>query len=147
MTSTMRVALLFLLAAALSGQVPKTSPHDDSAREAVILKELKVWWEASYPPPKKPAKSPDDRWAEHKRSILKGFSVHGDTVTVMTNLTRNSTYNLNNFDKRDAQDLCHELGPFLWEKKHRVWGLNNIRIVGAGGELLSYRNGLAGKVQ
>jgi hypothetical protein len=65
----------------------------------------------------------------------------------MTNLARNSTYIENPIDKRDAQELCHDLGAFVWAKEYRHWGLNNIKIVGPKGELLSSRIGLAGKVQ
>ena len=89
----------------------------------------------------------DFRWNEHRRSIVTGFSVTRDTVSVMTTLTRSSTYVLNPMDIRDAQELCHELGAFLWTKENRHWGLNNIMIVGGTGELLSSRTGLAGKVQ
>lgn len=89
----------------------------------------------------------DFRWNEHRRSIVTGFSVTRDTVSVMTTLTRNSTYALNPMDIRDAQELCHDLGAFLWARENRHWGLNNIRIVGGSGELLSSRTGLAGKVQ
>ena len=76
-----------------------------------------------------------------------GFSVAADTVTVKTNLTRNSIYPGNPLDKRDAQELCHELGAFVWAKDYRHWGLNNIQVAGLNGEILSSRSGLAGKVQ
>ena len=83
----------------------------------------------------------DVRWAEHKRSIVRGFDVNKDTVTVVTNLTRNSTFDLNEMDKRDAQDLCHELGGFVWAREYRHWGLKNIRITSEAGEVLSSRMG------
>lgn len=89
----------------------------------------------------------DARWARHRRSIVTGFNVASDTVIVMTNLTPNVTYGRNPIDNRDAQELCHELGGFIWANENRHWGLTNIRIVGANGELLSSRTGLSGKVQ
>jgi hypothetical protein len=85
-------------------------------------------------------------WEQHRRSIVKGFRVEQDTVIVLTNLTKKSTYDLNPIDKRDAQEVCHELGNFVWGKADRRWGLKNIRILGGNGELLSLRNGL-GNVQ
>jgi hypothetical protein len=89
----------------------------------------------------------DARWQEHRRSIVKAFSVTRDTVTVTTNLTRDSVYALNPTDRRDSHELCHELGAFVWGSEYRHWGLSNIRIVGASGELLSSRTGLAGRVE
>jgi hypothetical protein len=88
----------------------------------------------------------DYLWEQHRRGIVKGFRAEGNTVIVMTNLTQGSTYNLNPIDERDAQELCHEVGSFVWGKADRRWGLKNIRVLGANGELLSLRNGL-GNVQ
>lgn len=88
----------------------------------------------------------DFLWQQHRRSIVKGFRVEQDTVIVMTNLTQSSTYSLNPIDERDAQELCHELGSFVWANGNHHWGLKNIRVLGVSGELLSFRNGL-GKVQ
>jgi hypothetical protein len=85
-------------------------------------------------------------WEQHRRSVVKGFRVEQDTVIVLTNLTENSTYDGNPIDKRDAQEVCHELGNFVWGKADRRWGLKNIRVFGGNGELLSLRNGL-GNVQ
>ena len=34
----------------------------------------------------------DARWAEHLRAIVRGFSVRGQTVTVLTNLTGSSFF-------------------------------------------------------
>jgi hypothetical protein len=55
-------------------------------------------------------------------------------------------YDGNPMDRRDAQELCHELGFFVWKRADRRWGLKNIRVLSANGELLSLRNGL-GNVQ
>lgn len=88
----------------------------------------------------------DYLWEQHRRGIVKGFRAEGNTVIVITNLTQSSTYNLNPIDERDAQELCHELGSFVWGKADRRWGLKNIRVLGGNGELLSLRNGL-GNVQ
>ncbi len=89
----------------------------------------------------------DFEWQEHMRSIVTGFHVSNNTVTVLTNATRNSTYDLNPMDKRDPQELCHELGAFIWAGENRHWGLENIRVLGSSGELLSSRNGLRGNVE
>jgi hypothetical protein len=89
----------------------------------------------------------DFQWQEHMRSIVTGFRVSNNTVTASTNSTRNSTYDLNPIDKRDAQELCHELGAFIWANENRHWGLVNIRVLGHGGELLSSRTGLRGSVE
>src|SRR6202042_1614927 len=51
----------------------------------------------------------DFDWQEHMRGIVTGFHVSNNTVTVLTNATRNNTYDLNPIDKRDPQELCHEL--------------------------------------
>ncbi len=79
------------------------------------------------------------------RGIVTGFHVSNNTVTVLTNTTRNSTYDLNPTDKRDPQELCHELGAFIWARENRHWGLENIRVLGSSGELLSSRTGLRRK--
>lgn len=89
----------------------------------------------------------DARWAAHMRNIVKGFAVTPNTVTVITDLTRDSTFALSLSDKRDAQELCHDLGGFVWAAKNRHWGLENIKVVGANGEVLSSRMGLKGRVQ
>ena|ERR1035438_3996179 len=89
----------------------------------------------------------DFEWQEHMRSIVTGFRVSDNTVTVLSNATRDSTYDLNPMDKRDAQELCHELGAFIWASENRHWGLENIKVLGAGGELLSSRSGLRGNVE
>lgn len=93
----------------------------------------------------------DARWAEHLRAIVRGFSVRGQTVTVLTNLTGADPLHAS-LDlpggalTSDAQDLCHMLGGFVWRSDNRSLGLGNIEIRGANGELLSYRIGLSGKV-
>jgi flagellar biosynthesis component FlhA len=120
-----------------------TPAHTITTRQGAVLQIAKhIQTEQEY------AEQLDDyHWDQHRRSIVKDFGVSVDTVTVLTNLTRNSTYDLNPIDKRDAQELCHELGSFVWANQGRRWGLKNINILGANGELLSRRNGLAGKVQ
>ena len=77
----------------------------------------------------------------HKRALVQGFNVKGQTVTVITNLTRDPV------DINDAQELCHNLGAFVWANDNRHFGLQDIRVTGANGELLSYRTGLSGKVR
>jgi len=89
----------------------------------------------------------DVQWEEHMRNTVTGFRVSNNTVTVLTNATRTSTYDLNPSDRRDAQEVCHELGAFIWARDNRHWGLENIRVLGASGELLSSRTGLSGKVE
>jgi hypothetical protein len=89
----------------------------------------------------------DIRWQDHRRSVVLGFTVTGQTVTVITTLSRASTYALNPLDPRDAQELCHDLGSFVWSKENRHFGLEEIKVTGAHGELLSSRVGLRGKVQ
>ncbi len=89
----------------------------------------------------------DAKWQEHRRTVVLGFQVAGDTLTVVTNLSRNSIYLDNPIDKRDAQELCHDFGAFVWSKEYRHWGLNSIRVIGPSHELLSSRIGLSGKVQ
>jgi hypothetical protein len=93
----------------------------------------------------------DARWAEHVRAIVRGFSVRGQTATVLTNLTGAESLHPS-FDMpggalvSDAQDLCQMLGGFVWRSDNRPFGLENIEVRGANGELLSYRIGLSGKV-
>jgi hypothetical protein len=83
----------------------------------------------------------DAQFVEHRQSIVQGFTVKGQTVTVLTKLTHSPV------DVSDAQELCHDLGAFVWSTENRHFGLENIWINGASGELLSSRIGLAGKVQ
>jgi hypothetical protein len=86
-------------------------------------------------------------YAAHQRSIVTGFRVSDNTVTVLTKATRNSTSDLNSDDeKRDAQELCHQVSGFIWSRSARHLGLKNIKVLGVGGELLSWRTGL-GKVE
>jgi hypothetical protein len=80
----------------------------------------------------------DDRFVQHKLAIVKGFSVKGETVTVVTNLTSDTV------DIGDAEELCHNLGSFVWSK--RQFGLENIKVIGRDGILLASREGLRGKV-
>jgi fructosamine-3-kinase len=83
----------------------------------------------------------DARYMEHKRTLVQGFSVKGQTVTVLTNLTRNPV------DISDAKELCHDLGAFVWANQNRHFGLQGIKVTDARGELLSSRVGLGGQVQ
>jgi hypothetical protein len=89
----------------------------------------------------------DARYADRRRSLVLGFSVTGHRVTVITNLSRNSTDIRNPIDIRDAQEICHDLGAFVWANANRHFGLESIKVTGANGELLSSRIGLSGKVQ
>jgi hypothetical protein len=146
---------------------------EDTANDALTVDALNTWWkEFTYAPPpvkagtvtaahtitskqgrvykvpqhvqtKEEAKdeAEEARHMEHKRGLVQRFSVNGDTVTVITNLTRDGV------DIRDAQDLCHDLGAFVWANTNRHFGLQNIRVTGANGEVLSSRVGLSGKVQ
>jgi len=81
------------------------------------------------------------RYMDHMRSLVVGFSVTGPTVTIMTNLARDLPA-----DIKDARELCHDLGGFVWANGNRHFGLQDIRVTGAHGDLLSSRIGL-GKVQ
>jgi hypothetical protein len=145
----------------------------DTANEVAAVDALNAWWKAfTYsPPPVKagtvtPAhtvtstngrvhkvpthvqtrkeaedEAEDARFMQHKRDLVRSFSVKSKTVTVITNLTRDTV------DIRDAQDLCHDLGAFVWANPNRHFGLQDIHVTGAHGEVLSFRNGLGGKVQ
>jgi hypothetical protein len=81
----------------------------------------------------------DYRFFEHRRTIVQGFRVDGETVTVITNLTRNAV------GIADAEDLCHVLGLFVWSK--REFGLENIKVIGSDESLLASRRGLRGEVK
>jgi hypothetical protein len=83
------------------------------------------------------------------RVFIRGFSVKGKTVTALTNLTRDSVSILDHdrLSTNDAQALCQSLGGFVWANPNRHFGLEDIKITGANGELLSYRFGIKGKVQ
>ena len=88
----------------------------------------------------------DALYMEHRRALVRSFSVKGKTVTVLTNLTRDSA---NILDPQppstsDAQTLCQDLGGFVWANPYRHFGLEDIEITGVQGELLSFRNGRAG---
>ena len=84
---------------------------------------------------------------------MRGFSVKGQTVTVLTNLTGSEPLHPSDWDlprralASDAQDLCHMLGGFLWRTDNRHLGLENIEVRGAHGELLSSRIGIDGNIQ
>ena len=150
-----------------------TAATYNSANDTAAVDALNTWWkEFTYSPPpvKAGAASPaqtvtssngrvytiprhvqtkqeaeeqaeDARFMGHKRALVQGFNVKGQTVTVITNLTRDPV------DINDAQELCHNLGAFVWANDNRHFGLQDIRVTGADGELLSYRTGLSGKVR
>lgn len=81
----------------------------------------------------------DVRWAAHERAIVRGFATEGSTILVLTNLTP--------ADTKDARELCHSLGGFIWAKDNRHFGLDSIAVMGAHNEKLSYRIGLKGNVR
>jgi hypothetical protein len=81
----------------------------------------------------------DGRFVEHRLAIVQGFRVNGETVTVVTNLTRDAA------GIADAEDLCHNLGTFVWS--NRQFGLENIKVIGSDESLLASREGLRGKVK
>jgi hypothetical protein len=81
----------------------------------------------------------DARWAAHERAIVRGFAIEGSTILVLTNLTP--------ADTKDARELCHSLGGFIWAKDNRHFGLDSITVMGAHNERLSYRIGLKGDVR
>jgi hypothetical protein len=83
----------------------------------------------------------DALFIDHKRALVQGFNVKGQVVTVITSLTRHPV------DIHDAQELCHNLGAFVWANNNRHFGLQDIKVTGAHAELLSSRIGLSGKVQ
>lgn len=145
----------------------------DAANNAAVVDALNTWWKEftySVPPVKAGTVTPahtitskngrvykvpkhvqtkkeaedeaeDSRYMEHKRALVQGFSVKGQTVTVLTKLSRGPV------DISDAQELCHNLGAFVWANPNRHFGLQDIKVTGAQGELLSSRIGLGGKVQ
>jgi hypothetical protein len=153
----------------------KATPQlgDDAANGAAAVDALNNWWREftySSPPVKAGTVTPahamtsksgrvykvpkhvqtkkeaqdeaeDAEYMDHKRSLVRGFSVAGHTVTVITNLTRDTV------DFHDAQELCHNLGAFVWANENRHFGLQDIKVTGVHGELLSFRIGLRGNVQ
>jgi hypothetical protein len=88
----------------------------------------------------------DARYMERRQALIQNFNAKGKTVTALTTLTRGS---INILDPdppstSDAQTLCQSLGGFVWAAPNRHFGLENIEIIGAQGELLSSRHGIAG---
>jgi hypothetical protein len=81
----------------------------------------------------------DARWAAHFRSMVRGFTAEGSTLLALTTLTPAET--------KEAQELCHDLGGFIWAKDNRHFGLDSITVMGAHNERLSYRIGLKGDVR
>jgi hypothetical protein len=88
----------------------------------------------------------DALYMERSQALITGFGVKGKTVTAMTNLTRGSVDILDHdpLSTSDAQTLCQHLGGFVWANRNRHFGFENIEVTGAGGELLSSRNGITG---
>jgi hypothetical protein len=166
-------AAILILFGALAGCSHATPQAEPDAPNDAAVNALNVWWKeftASAPPMKAGTVTPahtiisskgrvyqigkhvqtkqeaeqeaeDARFLIRKRALVQGFSVRGKTVTVMTNLTRDPV------DVYDAEELCHDLGAFVWANNNRHFGLQNIKISGPHGELLSSRSGLSGKVQ
>ncbi len=155
-------------AALATTQVEQDAPND------ALMAALTAWWKEALPDPPPPIKAgtvtpahtitlktgrvlaiprhvqskqeadeqaEDAQWVEHERATVQGFNVKGPTVTVITNLTRGPV------GIRDAKEICHNLGGFVWANENRHFGLQNIKVTGADGELLSSRIGLSGKVQ
>jgi len=71
--------------------------------------------------------------------MVRGFRTEGSTFLVLTNLAPANA--------KDAQELCHMAGSFIWANENRHFGLEGIKVVGAGGELLPSRFGLRGDVR
>jgi hypothetical protein len=90
----------------------------------------------------------DARYMRYMGKLVKSFVVRGQTVTALTDLTARSTIpaDLAVDDRRAAQEICHSLGAFVWARKNRQFGLENIKVTGSHGELLAYRFGLQGRV-
>jgi hypothetical protein len=155
-------------------ETPANVQTEPDTRNDGALEALNAWWKEAVPDPPPPTKAgtvtpahtitlktgrvlaiprhvqtkqeadeqaEDARWVDHERATVQGFNVKGQTVTVITNLTRGPA------DIRDAQELCHNLGGFVWANENRRFGLQNIKVTGANGELLASRTGLSGKVQ
>jgi hypothetical protein len=65
------------------------------------------------------------------------------TLIVQTTLTKASHSLLDHAPgSTDSQELCSEMGGFVWANENRHFGLQNIEIIGVQGEVLSSRTGL-----
>jgi len=84
------------------------------------------------------AETDDSTVMAYEGSLVTGFEVKGNTVLVHSHLT---SAKLN-----DAQQICHDLGGWVWAKDNRSFGVENIKVLGSSGEILSYRYGLQGNV-
>jgi len=167
--------LLFaVLSGCTQASVDATAQAERDAPNNAAKEALTAWWKDTLPEPPPPIKTgtvtpahtitlktgrvltiprhvqtkqeadeqaEDARWVDHERAVVQGFDVKGQTVTVITDLTRASV------DLRDAREICRNLGGFVWANENRHFGLQNIKVTGANGELLSSRTGLSGKVQ
>lgn len=162
---------IFLLGVLTGCSTAPPQPEDDAANDAVAVEALNTWWKGFTPVPPEKAGTvtpghtftsggrahyvpkhvqtrkeeeddvEDAQFMEHMMAPVRGFSVKGRTVTVLTNLTRDPA------GLGAAQELCHTLGGFVWANDNRQFGLEDIRVTGANGELLSSRLGLRGKVR
>ena len=65
---------------------------------------------------------------------IKGVSVTGDTVSIMTNLSQ---------DYKKAADICGAVSSYVFAKSNRQLGLNRIQIYGDNKQLLIDRDGLS----
>jgi len=80
--------------------------------------------------------SADFQFVTRNLATVRGFSVHGETVTVETNLSDGV-----DGDYR-AREICRSLGGFVWANENRHYELQDIKVVGTRGEILSSRIGL-----
>ncbi len=86
----------------------------------------------------------DARYMESKQALIRGFSVKDKTVRALTSLSSGSV-SISDHDgvsTSDAQSLCQDLGNFVFGKPTDQFGLENIEIDGAQGEVLSSRKGI-----
>jgi len=105
---------------------------------------LNNWWkESNYISPSE--NSVDARYLVRRKNLVRAFNVTGNTVSLQTNLTRESRTMLDHSPtSTDAQELCREMGGFVWANPNRHFGLKNIEIVGIQGDILSTRKGIRG---
>lgn len=170
-TLPLSCSAIFLLGVLTGCSTAPSQPEDDAANNAAAVDALNTWWKGFIPAPPKKAgtvtpgdtlafggrahyvpkhvqtrkEAEDDvedaQFMEHMMAPVRGFSVKGRTVTVLTNLTQDPA------GIGAAQELCHTLGGFVWANDNRQFGLEDIRVTGANEELLSSRLGLRGKVR
>ncbi len=115
--------------------------------QTITSKKGRVYKMPAYVQTKKEAEDEAHaRYLERSQALIRGFSVKGKTVTAFTTLTRNGVSILDHDlpSTSDAQSLCQDLSSFVFGKPTDQFGLENIEIAGAQGELLSSRNGIVG---